>query len=204
MTKPTLCLDWDGVIHGYDSGWKGATVIPDPPVPGAIDFIKRALEHFTVAIYSSRSGEPGGIEAMRFWLRDQFALASQGALTELDLIQLHHIKWPIMKPSAFVTLDDRALTFDGHWPSMESLLAFKPWNKRPEIFTDRETMVIQLEAMAACARNWREWTLRQRTHEGLPTSADSDIQFPFKPSYGQIGNWVELMERVVAELKRTS
>jgi hypothetical protein len=32
MTKPILCLDFDGVIHSYSSGWKGADVIPDPPV----------------------------------------------------------------------------------------------------------------------------------------------------------------------------
>lgn len=31
MGKPILCLDFDGVIHSYASGWKGADVIPDPP-----------------------------------------------------------------------------------------------------------------------------------------------------------------------------
>ena len=36
----TILLDFDGVIHSYTSGWKGAGVIPDPPVPGAIDFLR--------------------------------------------------------------------------------------------------------------------------------------------------------------------
>ena len=31
--KPILCLDFDGVIHSYISGWKGADVIPDPLKP---------------------------------------------------------------------------------------------------------------------------------------------------------------------------
>ena len=39
MSKPILCLDFDGVIHSYSSGWKGAAVIPDPPVDGAMRFI---------------------------------------------------------------------------------------------------------------------------------------------------------------------
>jgi hypothetical protein len=28
-----------------------------------------------------------------------------------------------------VTLDDRAITFTGTWPSMKQLQEFKPWNK---------------------------------------------------------------------------
>jgi hypothetical protein len=28
MGKPILCLDFDGVLHSYSSGWKGADVIP--------------------------------------------------------------------------------------------------------------------------------------------------------------------------------
>ncbi len=36
MTKPILCVDFDGVVHSYTSGWKGETVIPYPPVNGAL------------------------------------------------------------------------------------------------------------------------------------------------------------------------
>lgn len=32
MYIPTVSFDFDGVIHSYRSGWKGAAVIPDPPV----------------------------------------------------------------------------------------------------------------------------------------------------------------------------
>ena len=45
--------------------------------------------------------------------------------------KLGRIEWPTEKPPAMVTIDDRALTFDGTWPEIEDLLAFQPWNKRP-------------------------------------------------------------------------
>ena len=45
---PILCLDFDGVLHSYTSGWLGADVIPDPPVPGYAQFLLRAVEVFEV------------------------------------------------------------------------------------------------------------------------------------------------------------
>ncbi len=119
MTKPILCLDFDGVLHSYYTKWQGASIIPDPPVPGAAEFLTAALEHFTVAVYSSRSHQPGGREAMRFWMIEHFGNDTANRVT-----------FPTEKPAAFVTLDDRALTFDGTWPDARELLNFKPWNKR--------------------------------------------------------------------------
>ena len=52
--KPILSLDFDGVLHWYRKGWKGADVIDDEPTPGAVEFVKNAQEHFKVVIYSSR------------------------------------------------------------------------------------------------------------------------------------------------------
>jgi hypothetical protein len=64
-----ICVDFDGVIHSYTSGWKGAVVIPDPPVEGAFAWLKEmtARGDFRINIYSSRSKERGAIEAMKVW-----------------------------------------------------------------------------------------------------------------------------------------
>ena len=129
MVKPILCIDFDGVLHSYASGWCGADVIPDPPVPGAIAFLREAVKHFRVAIFSSRSHQEGGQYAMRSWL-GRYIMAEEPDILMQDPPWFAEIEWPVEKPAAMVTIDDRAITFTGEWPSIESLLAFKPWNKK--------------------------------------------------------------------------
>ncbi|MGU3656789.1 hypothetical protein [Methylobacterium fujisawaense] len=154
---PILCLDFDGVIHSYSSGWKGAAVIPDPPVPGALAFIEGAVHRFTVAIYSSRSGQPGGIHAMREYLRDAameyFAkthgLGGSDRREAVDAL-MDDLSWPTEKPPALVTIDDRAIQFTGQWPSYRELLDFQPWNKRPA----KAQSVLDAEAAEAQIAAW--------------------------------------------------
>ena len=123
--KPILCLDWDGVIHAYTSGWQGVTVIPDGPVPGAAAFIAAAVDRFRVCIYSSRSDSAEGIGAMQaylmLWLQGELGLDTGLAIWQ-------KVEWPTTKPPALVTIDDRAVTFTGVWPSLDELAAFRPWN----------------------------------------------------------------------------
>lgn len=134
MSKPILCLDFDGVLHSYASGWKGATVIPDPPVPGALEFLLGAKEEFDVQIFSSRSNHPGGIPAMAGWLAKHFGAlftSVHGATAEVATTEaMKSIGFPTTKPPAMVSIDDRCLTFTGEWPTIAALLAFKPWNKK--------------------------------------------------------------------------
>jgi hypothetical protein len=128
MTKPILCLDFDGVVHGYASGWKGARCIPDPPVPGALAFIVEALvSGWDVVIHSSRARHWGGIWAMRAWLKEHGGNLYYDSPAGSGLERVRFVRW---KPSALVTIDDRALTFTGQWPNLDELRGFKPWNKR--------------------------------------------------------------------------
>lgn len=125
MSRPILCLDFDGVIHSYTSGWRGATTVADKPVPGIVEFLHEATDEFEIYIFSSRSNQEGGIKAMKTWL-EIVIVETFGMLPSWFYL----IKWPIEKPPAFVTIDDRAITFTGEWPSIEDLKNFKPWNKR--------------------------------------------------------------------------
>ncbi len=136
MSKLILCLDFDGVLHSYTSGWQGVDQIPDPPVEGAMEFLKTALESFDVQVYSSRSeNQEHGIRAMQDWLLTNMLLELPFQHFEIKEL-FDSIKWPTTKPPAFVTIDDRAIQFTGEWPSVETLLAFKPWNKVENTFLE--------------------------------------------------------------------
>ena len=133
--NPIICVDFDGVIHSYSSGWKGVAVITDPPVPGAIEWLEQNLpvpecicamaqkhEGPIVQIYSSRSKSWRGRRAMKKWLVKHGmhpSYISEGIL-----------KFPTKKPAAYLTIDDRAICFTGSFPSSEEMINFKPWNKR--------------------------------------------------------------------------
>jgi hypothetical protein len=129
MGKPILCLDFDGVCHQYTSGWRGAAVIPDEYVPGLFEFLENAKKEFDVQVFSSRSNQEGGIEAMIAWFMDQRKLwRSRGNKPPIDTPL--EISFPTEKPPAFVGLDDRVIQFQGEWPSVNMLRNFKPWNKQ--------------------------------------------------------------------------
>lgn len=123
--KRTICVDFDGVIHSYTSGWTWGTgdaqAVPDLPVKHAFAWLEEMTRHFDVCIYSSRSQVKGGVAAMQQWFRAHGLKASVLTL----------IRFPEKKPAAHVYIDDRAWLFTGpeSFPTVNQLLAFKPWNK---------------------------------------------------------------------------
>lgn len=134
--KPIICLDFDGVLHSYVSGWLGATNIPDPPVTGAFEALNTYMRKFDVCVVSTRSFQPGGREAMREWLVEQYVRHYEETWPkDEEDIEVAARKWvdqiefPLVKPPAMVTIDDRAWRFDGKWPSVDDLYKAKPWWK---------------------------------------------------------------------------
>lgn len=124
----TLCLDFDGVIHDYKHGWQRGEIYGEV-VPGFFNFAREANKRFKLVIYSSRSKTAKGRRDMQMWLAEKLLMWQMATHSGLDL-NPSDFHFAHEKPAAFITLDDRALTFDGIWPDMESLLEFKPWNKR--------------------------------------------------------------------------
>ena len=115
----TILVDFDGVIHSYKSGWHGEAEIPDPPVPGALNFLRElsAEKEFEVCIYSSRNCRVEGRQAMIRWMREN----------GLEETVLDCLSFPTFKPPAFLTMDDRCICFKGQFPSMARIKNFQPW-----------------------------------------------------------------------------
>lgn len=131
--KPTICIDFDGVIHSYEKGWQNG-VIYGEVVPGFFEWVERVRDRFKLVIYSSRSKSEDGVLAMGMWLHEKrnawIKAGGQRHPTEpLEFDFAHE------KPAAWLTIDDRAICFRGDWsaPELEpeALRAFKPWMSQP-------------------------------------------------------------------------
>jgi hypothetical protein len=101
--RRTVCLDFDGVLHSYQSGWCGADVIPDPPVHGTREAVIRLRQQYRVVIHSARCHSEAGRKAIEAWLtRHDIAV---------DEVCEH-------KPLAHVYIDDRCVRFRGNWDDL--------------------------------------------------------------------------------------
>lgn len=133
MSKPkneryTVAVDFDGVLHRYNSPWINAHTIPDLPVPGAIDWLWRTFQAFDIVIYSTRCKTWRGRRAVRNWLRRYVGHLwyESPAGPGLEDIRLSY-----EKPPALVYLDDRAIRFTGeNFPTPAEIHAARPWNKQ--------------------------------------------------------------------------
>lgn len=116
MNKPTLCFDFDGVIHSYKSGWRGDSIIPDPPVDGMREAINTLKSQYKIVINSARCKSPEGYDAIKRWL---------------DKNDIYYDEVSMIKPQAMCYIDDRAICFDGN-PNhmMDAISAFQPWYKK--------------------------------------------------------------------------
>jgi hypothetical protein len=130
MRKKLISIDFDGVLNSYTSGWTGPGDTPDAPVPGAMRFLADLVDdpRFDAVIYSSRCASEEGVLAIRQWL-DRHLVAELGE--HAGHYVGNRIRVAASKPPAFVHIDDRAICFDGTWPSLDEIDGFVPWNKKP-------------------------------------------------------------------------
>ena len=128
-----MCLDFDGVIHSYDQGWKLGEIY-GTVVPGFWEWLEKVREHCKVVVYSSRSQTDAGKAAMFMWMRQERQRWIRDGGQENPAAGPLTLDFPEHKPAAWMTIDDRAQRFDGDWTApelqLEAILAFKPWMTR--------------------------------------------------------------------------
>jgi hypothetical protein len=92
----TVAIDFDGVLHSYDSGWVGR-IPTDPPIEGAQEFICLLIErNAKPVIHSTRAAESAGYAGILSWLRKH---------------NFPPVEVTAQKPVAVAYIDDRAVTF---------------------------------------------------------------------------------------------
>lgn len=131
--KPILAIDFDGVIHSYEKGWHDGSIY-GTVVHGFFPWLIEASAVFRVVIVSSRLHEVSGSTQINDWLRKHWGDAvEKGEIND----PMPPLGYSTTRPPAWVTIDDRALTFNGDWfaeeMDPETLLQFMPWHARNKI-----------------------------------------------------------------------
>jgi len=108
----TVAVDLDGTLAQY-KGWKGAHII-DPPLPGAVDFVKQLLdEGYDVIVFTTRED----LTAVHKWLERH----------GFPQLVVTNVKRP-----AIAYVDDRAVRFDGDYAAALEGIRGDVWWQRKE------------------------------------------------------------------------
>lgn len=192
MSKPILCIDFDGVIHKYSKGWRDGSIY-DTATEGFFEWAEKAAEHFDLVVYSSRSKDANQCAQMQIWLLNSYN--EWRAETEKEAFGVH-FSFVSEKPPAFLTIDDRCVRFDGDWsdPHLDPtvLREYKPWNMKPEILKGHSFIDIPVERVLDNAPR----DLRVAILVGL----DKDKELYMASSTVDVGTMLLLLERMKSQL----
>ena len=125
-----ICIDLDGVLHSYTSGWVNERTVADPPEPGAAEFLHWLLDAGAEPIlFTTRGNSEIGVRAVMRWLAD---------------FRLPPLPVTATKPPyAVAFIDDRAIRYvpgSGDWHSVQHRLVHllaegprvrDPWDDQP-------------------------------------------------------------------------
>lgn len=95
--KPTVAVDFDGVLNLYE-GWKGGELYG--PRPGAAEFLRNLSTEYEVIIYTTRDDMAVKAWLTRYGMIDSIANVSS------------------TKPPAICYIDDRAILFEGKFDGL--------------------------------------------------------------------------------------
>lgn len=125
--REPLAVDFDGVIHSAISPLIKDWLIPDAPVPGAIEWLSKVHQTYDVRIFTTRGRTWRGRRAIRKWLEAN----TPDHLWWDSGVRHGLVRVPVLyKPYAWAYVDDRGLRFSGTFPSVRDLRAATPWHQK--------------------------------------------------------------------------
>jgi hypothetical protein len=123
--RKLIAVGFDGVVHSVGPNKidlsANATVIQNPPVPNAIEWLSALANdsRFFVTIYSARAKILGFEKSLQEWL------VKHG----MDAKTVNKMTVSSTKPSSFLFIDDRSWKFNGKFPRIDDLLNFRAWHE---------------------------------------------------------------------------
>ena len=98
MPRPTLAIDFDGVIHRYSQGWQDGKVY-DGPMPGAIKALwELYMRGYDIVVHTCRTNTDEVRAKIEGWFREVYGEMLPFRVTNV-------------KPPAIAYIDDRGVRF---------------------------------------------------------------------------------------------
>lgn len=111
--KPIAAIDFDSVLYSNTSGWKNVETLPDPPSPMGLQTVSLLRKlGFKIVIVSVRIGRPGGLDAIKEWLKRHN-------------VECHDYSFSLTTPPASIYLSKNAMPYNGFPPAEAVLAAIK-------------------------------------------------------------------------------
>lgn len=108
IRKPTVALDFDGVLHTYSRGWEDGTIY-DVPVEGSVEAINILRMYFDFVIFTCRRP----LDDVEDWVKKYYGF---------------FIPATNAKPVADMYIDDRGYRFEGDW-KLAAIDIMRLWNE---------------------------------------------------------------------------
>lgn len=106
MKKPTIAIDFDGVIHRYSKGWQDGEIYDDP-TEGAVDAYFELLSRgYSVVVFTARNDTKAVVD----WMNEHFDFEARLGFYYKPTVTN-------IKPPAIAYIDDRGIRFTD-WTEM--------------------------------------------------------------------------------------
>lgn len=116
--RPTIAVDFDGVIHKYSNGWQDGEIYDDP-IEGAFEKMLRLyLDGFNIVISTARTE----IDSVKTWWNKWYHIKFPNS-------EMFPVEITNKKPIAIAYIDDRGIKFT-NWDEVYDCL--RPSVKKEE------------------------------------------------------------------------